>query len=132
MNSAQSYDEITYLQLDEYKNKVKETISLALQKTDSIIFANIAREAGVNEFVIRKYPALRTFILNEILQVKKKHVINCRIEKVVNNLISKNQNITYVTVINKCKFSNEFNEEREFINSRIRELIALNSTTFKV
>lgn len=132
MENSITNEEISYKDIDEYKNDIISTIENILITYDNLVFANVAKKSGVNEFVIRKFPQLRMFILQEILKYKKKHVINSRIEKVVNSLIKSKKNISFVTVLNKCKFTSEYDEERDYINRRIRELVIQNTYRFKI
>ena len=132
MENILTNDGFTYKELHEYKSDIDYTINEILQSSDNLVFANVAKKAGINEFVIRRYPELRNYILTEILKYKKKHVINCKIERVVSNLIKSKKNVSFVSVINKCKFSSEYDLEREYINKRIRELVVANSSHFKI
>ena len=125
-------DVYTYKSLDEYKSSIDITIAEILLTTENLVFANVARKSGVNEFVIRKFPELRGFILKQIMKHKNRHVINCRILKVVENLNRGKKNISFLTVLNKCKFSNELELEKEYIYKRIKEVIAENIKNFKI
>lgn len=132
MENSLTNDGIYYKSIEEYKISIDKVINEILNSTEDLIFANVVKRAGVNEFVIRKYPQLRNYALEKIFKHKKQHVISCKIEKVVNNLIKNNKNVTFISVLNKCKFSDDYYEEKEFIHEKIKYFIKNNSHRFKI
>lgn len=122
---------ISYKDIEDYKIDVNKTIETIIHEKDKLVFANVARKVGVNEFVIREFPQLRKFILERILYYKKIKVINDKIDRIVNNLIKAKKNVTFVGVMNRCKFTDDMYEEQAYIKDKIRKAVVNNSHKFK-
>lgn len=122
---------ISYKDIEDYKIDVNKTIEIIILEKDKLVFANVARKSGVNEFVIREFPQLRKFILERILYYKKIKVINDKIDRIVNNLIKAKKNVTFVGVMNRCKFTDDMYEEQAYIKDKIRKAVVNNSHKFK-
>ena len=89
------------------KNKVDESIIRIIEKKERLVFANVVKDADISNITVFRYPEIRGYVLNQIKTQKEIQCINAKIERVINNLKKRGKRITFVAVMNKCKFSVE-------------------------
>lgn len=118
-------DELTSL-----KEKVQRAIKELIKDKERVVFANVVKAAGISPIIISKYPELRTHILKEIKKQKELQYINNKIEKIVERMIKRNIRLSYMGIINRCKFT--ANEDKVYpeIREIIRNIVINNSNTF--
>jgi hypothetical protein len=116
-----------YKDLEEYKSDVNNIIENMISQKERLVFALVCEKADINPLTIRRYPELRSYILERMVYYKELHVINSKIDKVVNNLIKANKRITFLEIVNRCKFSSEMIYRNQYIKDRIRSVIALSN-----
>ena len=113
-----------YKDIEEYKLLIDNVIEGMLSKNERLIFAVAAEKAGVDPYVIRKYPELRRYILQKIMYYKEIQVINQKIDRAVMSLIKSNKPLTFISIANKCKFSGNSLYQNQYIKEKIRCAIA--------
>lgn len=113
-----------YKDVEEYKIDVDKAIENMISKNERLVFAVVAERAGVTRFTVRQYPELRNYILQRMVYYKEIQVINQRIYKAVENLKKSNKSITFISIINKCKFNSELVYKNQYVKDKIRSVLA--------
>ncbi len=127
-NLAVCYTEESYFKnIEEYKIDIVNVIKYLVSKDERLVFAIIAEKSGITRFVIRQYPALRNYMLEKISYYKEIQFINRKIDKAVKSLLKSNKNITFIALINKCKFSTDVVYHNSYIKNKIRNAIIENT-----
>jgi hypothetical protein len=124
MENCLNTAEIYYKDLEEYKVDINNTIEHMISTNERLVFALVAEKAGVTNFVVRKYPELRNYILQQLVYYKEIKVINQKIDKAVNSLVKSNKTVTFLAIINKCKFSSDMIYQNQYIKERIRRVLS--------
>lgn len=112
-----------YKDIEEYEDDINTVIEAMIDKNERIVFAIVAERAGVTNFVVRRYPELRNYILNQIKYYKEIQVINAKIDKAAKSLIRQGKNLTFMSIMNKCKFPSDMVYQNSYIKHRIRSVI---------
>jgi hypothetical protein len=115
---------IYYKDLEEYKVDINNTIEHMITANERLVFALVAEKSGVTNFVVRKYPELRNYILQQLVMYKEIQVINQKIERAVSSLIKANKTITFLAIVNKCKFGANMIYKNRYIKDRIRLVLS--------
>ncbi len=124
MESCLNTTEIYYKHLEEYKVDINNTIEAMITANERLVFALVAEKSGVTNFVVRKYPELRNYILQQLVYYKELQVINQKIDRAVNSLVKANKTLTFVAIVNKCKFSSEMIYQNQYIKDKIRSVLS--------
>ncbi|MCM0649272.1 hypothetical protein NBE98_12910 [Clostridium swellfunianum] len=124
MENCLNTTEIYYKDLEEYKIDINSTIESMLKTNERLVFALVAEKSGVTNFVVRKYPELRNYILQQLVYYKEVQVINQKIDRAVNNLVKANKTITFLAIVNKCKFSPDILYKNTYIKDKIRLVLS--------
>jgi hypothetical protein len=124
MENCLNTSEIYYKDLEEYKIDINNTIEHMISTNERLVFALVAEKAGVTNFVVRKHPELRNYILQQLVYYREIKVINEKIDRAVNNLIKTNKNLTFMAITKKCKFSPEMIYENQYIKDKIRRILS--------
>lgn len=115
-----------YNKLEIYKLRIDEAIKNIIAKGGRLVFARVVKEGEITNIIVMKHPELRGYILNKIKFEKEKKVINEIIHKVVTGLLKRNKSITYISVLNKCKFPSEQVYRNDYIKGQIRDVVIKN------
>jgi len=115
-----------YKDIEEYKFLISSAIENMLSNNERLIFAVAAERAGVDPYIIRKHPELRTYILRQIMYYKEIQVINQKIDRAVNNLVKSNKPLSFIAIVNKCKFGGNTIYQNQYIKEKIRSVLAEN------
>lgn len=118
-------DELIYL-----KEKVQRNVKELIWNKERVVFANVVKAAEISPIIIYKHPELRTYILQEIKKQKELQWINYKIDKVVERMIKKNIRLSYMGIINRCKFIAKDERMYPEIRQIIRNIVIHNSATF--
>jgi hypothetical protein len=124
MENCLNTAEIYYKDLEEYKVDINNTIEHMIFTNERLVFALVAEKAGVTNFVVRKYPELRNYILQQLVYYKEIKVINQKIDKAVTSLVKAKKTITFLAIVNKCKFSSDMIYQNQYIKERIRRVLS--------
>ena len=120
-----------YKNIEEYKLLIDTIIESMLSKNERLIFAVVAEMSTVDPYIIRKYPQLRTYLLERIMHYKEVQVINQKIDRAVNSLVKSNKPLTFISIANKCKFNGNTLYQNQYIKEKIRCVIAENKSIKK-
>lgn len=118
-----------YKDIEDYKIDVNNTIKYMISKNERLVFAIVAEKSGVTRFVVRQYPELRNYILQRMVYYKEIQVINKKIDRAVNSLLKSNKSLTFISIINKCRFSSDAIYQNQYIKSKIRSVLIENRTS---
>jgi hypothetical protein len=124
MENCLNTAEIYYKDLEEYKIDINNTIEHMISTNERLVFALVAEKAGVTNSVVRKYPELRNYILQQLVYYREIKVINQKIDKAVNSLVKAKKTITFLGIVNKCKFSSDMIYQNQYIKERIRRVLS--------
>ena len=125
MENCLNITEVYYKDLEEYKVDINNTIKHMISTNERLVFALVAEKAGVTNFVVRKHPELRNFILQQLVYYREIKVINQKIDKAVTSLIKANKTITFLAIVNKCKFSSLVIYQNQYVKERIRRVLSI-------
>ncbi|WPC43471.1 hypothetical protein [Clostridium sp. JS66] len=115
--------EIECSNAEDYKININNTLKSMISKDERICFAIIAERSGVTRFVIRQYPELRNYILEKMAYYKEIQVIDRKINRSLRSLLKNNKSVTFISLINKCKFTTDTVYHNEYIKQKIRSVI---------
>jgi hypothetical protein len=124
MENCLNTTELYYKDLEEYTVDINTAIENMIKTNERLVFALVAEKAGVTNFVVRKYPELRNYILQQLVHYKEIQVINQKIERAVNSLIKTNKTITFLAIVNKCKFNSDMIYQNQYIKDKIRLVLS--------
>jgi hypothetical protein len=119
MENCLDSTDLHYKNVEEYKLDTDKVIKAMIDRSERIVFAEVAEKAGVTRFVVRRYPELRNYILSRIVYYKEIQVIDNKIDKAVNSLNKANKALTFMSIVEKCKFSSEAVYKNEYIKCKI-------------
>lgn len=128
MENALNNTGLFYKGIEEYENDIDNVIEAMIHKNERIVFALVAEKAGVTNFVVRKYPELRNYILSQIKHYKEIQVINQKIDRASESLIKQGKALTFMSIINKCKFPSDVAYQNPYIKDKIRSVLADNKS----
>lgn len=126
MESCLNSIDVYYKDIEEYKIDIDNVINHMICKNERLAFAVIAERAGITCFVIRQYHELRNCILRRMEYYKEIQIINRKIDRAVNSLIKSNKSLTFMSIINKCRFASDVVYQNKYIKDRIRSVLAEN------
>ncbi|WP_027624127.1 hypothetical protein [Clostridium lundense] len=118
-----------YKDMEEYKVDINNTINSMLSKNERLSFAIVAEKTNIDPLVIRMYPELRTYILEKIKYYKEMKVISDKIDKAVKSLLKSNKNLSFISIMNKCKFSLNVVYKNKYIKDKIISALTDNLKT---
>jgi hypothetical protein len=127
MENCLNITDIYYKDIEEYKIDINNAIEYMISKNERLVFAIVAEKSGITRFVVRQYPELRNYILQRMIYYKEIQAINKKINRAVNSLLKSNKSITFISIINKCRFSSDAIYQNEYIKSKIRSLLIENN-----
>ena len=127
MENCLSTTKTFYKDIEEYKNDINNVIQNMIYNKERLVFAIVAEKSGITRFVIRQYPELRNYILHKMVYYKEIHVINQKIDRAVASLLRSNKSITFIAIVNKCKFDSDIIYRNQYIKNKIRSVIANNT-----
>jgi hypothetical protein len=126
MESCLNTVEIYYKDIDEYKININTIIEQMISENERLAFAVVSEKAGITPFIIRRYPELRTYMLQRMVYYKEIYVINQKINRVVNNIVKSNKSITFIEIVKRCKFSSDIIYQNQYIKDKIRSVLSAN------
>jgi hypothetical protein len=129
MENCFNITDIYYKDIEEYKIDINNTIEYMISKNERLVFAVVAEKSGVSRFVVRQYPELRNYILQRMIYYKEIQVINKKINRAVNSLLKSNKSLTFISIINKCRFTSDAIYQNQYIKNKIRSLLIENKQT---
>lgn len=129
MENCLDVTDIYYKDIEEYKIDVDNTIEYMISRNERLVFAIVAEKSGVSRFVVRQYPELRNYLLQRMIYYKEIQVINKKINRAVNSLLKSNKSLTFISIINKCRFSSDAIYQNKYIKTKIRSLLIENKQT---
>jgi len=124
-NDMENQDE-----LNKYKADVDEAIRTIINKGDRLFFANVVKVANITNITVFKHPELRGYILDKIKISKEIQDINKKIDRAVARLTKGNKKITFVALMNSCRFNADHISSNPYIKERIRAAVLENIKKF--
>jgi len=124
MENCLSTTGIYYKDIKEYKTDINAVIESMIANNERLVFSVVAEKASITPFVIRQYPDLRNYILQTMVNYKEIQVLKEKIEKAAASLAKSNKNLTFLAIINKCKFDSNMVYQNQYIKEKIRSIIA--------
>lgn len=123
MENCINFVENAYKDIEEYEVDIDNTIEHMISSNERLVFAVVAERAGVTRFIVRQYPELRNYILHRMVYYKEIQVINHKIQKAVESLQKTNKSITFMSIINKCKFDSDMIYKNQYVKDRILSVL---------
>ena len=112
--------------INEYKKNIDCVVEEIISTNGRLVFANVVKKANITNIDVYKYPEIRTYILNIIEFKKQISLIDKKIEDAVKRLKKVKRRITFVALINSCKFNYMDIDINSYIKKRIREVVIEN------
>ncbi|KAJ49511.1 hypothetical protein CTM_22696, partial [Clostridium tetanomorphum DSM 665] len=112
--------------LEEYKADIKNVLNSMISINERLNFATVAEKTNIDPLVIRMYPDLRIYILEEIKHYKELQIINNKINKAVKTLLKSNKNLSFISIMDKCKFSLNVVYKNKYIKDKIIHALTQN------
>jgi hypothetical protein len=116
--------------LNKYKANIDEAIKTIISKESRLVFASVVKVADITNITVFKYPELRGYILEKIKFEKEIQSINKKIDRAVARLNKGNKNITFIALMNSCRFNADHIHSNPYIKGRIREAVLNNAKNF--
>lgn len=117
-------------ELNKYKTDVDEAIRTIINKGDRLFFANVVNVANITNIIVFKHPELRGYILEKIKISKEIQDINKKIDRAVARLTKGNKKITFIALMNSCRFNADHIYSNPYIKERIRAAVLENIKRF--
>jgi len=118
--------------LKEYKIQIDNAIKEIISKGGRLVFASVVKVGDISNITVFKYPELREYILISIKYAKEIQVINQRIDRAIARMIKGNKRITFISLMNSCRFNSDDVYKNTYIKERIRMIVIENSKGFYV
>lgn len=122
----------SYKDVDEYKNDITYTIKTLLNNNERLSFASVVKKARITPLVINKYPELRMYILENIKKHKEMKVIEDKITRATTKILNSKENLTFMAIVKRCRFSLDMVYKNEYIKEKIIEIIKENKNTIRL
>jgi hypothetical protein len=108
---------------EEYKIHVDNAIVNILLNEERLVFASVVEKAKITPFIISKHIGLRIYILERMKYHKEMYIIDKKINRAVISLLKSNRNITFLSIINKCKISMDTAYQDQIIKNKVKDAI---------
>ncbi|MEG0307555.1 MAG: hypothetical protein RR636_06405 [Clostridium sp.] len=116
--------------IKEYKFQIDNAIKKIMAKGARLVFANVVKVGDISNITVLKYPELRGYILDNIKFEKEMYVINQRINRALARMIKSNKKVTFIGLMNSCRFNSDDIYNNGYIKERIRETVIESSNSF--
>ena len=127
MESCLNSIEIYYKDIEEYKIDIDNVINHMLCKNETIGICCYCRKSRYNLLCNKTISCeLRNCILRKMEYYKEIQIINRKIDRAVNSLIKSNKSLTFISIINKCRFASDVVYQNKYIKDKIRSVLAEN------
>lgn len=107
----------------EYRDNIDNALEKIVALNDRLVFFNVVKEADISSIDIYRHPGLRSYILEKIKEKKIEIYIDKKINRVVSDLVAKDKKVSFVTVMNRCKFTQEELKDNPIIKDKIRRIV---------
>lgn len=122
----------SYKDIEEYKIDINNAIKEILNNNQRLSFALVVKKVKITPFVINKYPQLRTYVLERMKHYKEIRVIDGKIDRAVEKIIKSNENLTFMAIAKKCRFSLDTVYKNEYIKEKIINTIIENKKPIRL
>lgn len=116
--------------LSKYKLDIDEAIKAIISKEDRLVFASVVKVADITNITVFKYPELRGYILEKIKFEKEIQAIDKKIYRAIARLNKGNRRITFISLMNSCKFNSDHIYNNPYIKEKIRAAVIENTRSF--
>jgi len=116
--------------LNKYKLDIDEAIKAIISKEDRLVFASVVKVADITNITVFKYPELRGYILEKIKFEKEIQAIDKKIDRAIVRLNKGNRRITFISLMNSCKFNADHIYNNPCIKEKIRAAVIENTRNF--
>lgn len=116
--------------LSKYKLDIDEAIKAIISKEDRLVFASVVKVADITNITVFKYPELRGYILEKIKFEKEIQAIDKKIYRAIARLNKGNRRITFISLMNSCKFNSDHIYNNPYIKEKIRAAVIENTRNF--
>lgn len=116
--------------LSKYKLDIDEAIKAIISKEDRLVFASVVKVADITNITVFKYPELRGYILEKIKFAKEIQAIDKKIYRAIARLNKGNRRITFISLMNSCKFNSDHIYNNPYIKEKIRAAVIENTRSF--
>ncbi|MEG2290605.1 MAG: hypothetical protein RSA29_08500 [Clostridium sp.] len=116
--------------IKEYKFQIDNAIKKIMAKGARLVFANVVKVGDISNITVLKYPELRGYILDNIKFEKEMYVINQKINRALARMIKVNKKVTFIGLMNSCRFNSDDIYNNTYIKERIREVVIEHSNSF--
>lgn len=116
--------------LSKYKLDIDEAIKAIISKEDRLVFASVVKVADITNITVFKYPELRGYILEKIKFEKEIQAIDKKIDRAIARLNKGNRRITFISLMNSCKFNADHIYNNPCIKEKIRAAVIENTRNF--
>ncbi len=116
--------------LSKYKLDIDEAIKAIISKEDRLVFASVVKVADITNITVFKYPELRGYILEKIKFEKEIQAIDKKIDRAIVRLNKGNRRITFISLMNSCKFNSDHIYNNPCIKEKIRAAVIENTRNF--
>lgn len=113
--------------LSKYKLDIDEAIKTIISKEDRLVFASVVKVADITNITVFKYPELRGYILEKIKFEKEIQAIDKKIDRAIARLNKGNRRITFISLMNSCKFNSDHIYNNPYIKEKIRAAVIENT-----
>ncbi|MGN9160075.1 hypothetical protein [Clostridium sulfidigenes] len=113
--------------LSKYKLDIDEAIKAIISKEDRLVFASVVKVADITNITVFKYPELRGYILEKIKFEKEIQAIDKKIDRAIARLNKGNRRITFISLMNSCKFNSDHIYNNPYIKEKIRAAVIENT-----
>ena len=130
-NDNEFYNDVgNQKKLSKYKSDIDEAIKTIISKEDRLVFASVVKAADITNITVFKYPELRGYILEKIKVEKEIQAINKKVDRAIARLTKVNRRITFISLMNSCKFNLDHVYKNPYIKERIRVAVIENTRNF--
>jgi len=113
--------------LSKYKLDIDEAIKAIISKEDRLVFASVVKGADITNITVLKYPELGGYILEKIKFEKEIQAIDKKIDRAIARLNKGNRRITFISLMNSCKFNSDHIYNNPYIKEKIRAAVIENT-----
>lgn len=131
MENCLSFNTPSYKNIEDYKNDIKTNIIEILDSNEKLNFALIVKKSSISPIIIKKYPELRSYILQNIKHYKETKLIDDKIAKATNKILDCNEPLTFMAIIKKCRFSSDMIYKNNYIKEKVIKTIKENKNSIR-
>ncbi|AWZ49196.1 hypothetical protein [Hathewaya limosa] len=132
MENCLSFNTSSCKNIEDYKNDIKTNIIDILDSNEKLNFALVVKKSNISPIIIKKYPELRIYILENIDYYKEIKMIDNKISKATTRILASKESLTFMAIMKRCRFTSTMMYKNSYIKEKVIKTIKENKNSIKL